>query len=90
VTADERAAAAQAAQRLEELGAEHRRLRELRAAVGDLSAAVHEEAARVHEDLERPGLLDPEVLRAHAQQDRDMAAEERAALAAEQAALSED
>jgi hypothetical protein len=75
--------ARQAAERAAELAATHRDLRAQRAAVGDLSAEVHEQAARVHDELEERSLLDPDELREHAQQDREMAAEERAALAAE-------
>ena len=46
---------------------------------------MHEQAAQVHEELGEHARLDPQALREHAEQDRKMAAEERAALAKEQA-----
>ena len=70
--------------RAEELARTHEELRERRAQVGDFSAEVHEQAARVHERLGDRSRLDPDALRQHAQQDRDMAREERAALAVDQ------
>lgn len=73
------------ATRTRDLAKAHQGLRARRADVGDLSAAVHDEAARVHQELGSRSLLEPEVLRRHAEQDRRMAAEERAALAQEQA-----
>lgn len=74
------------AARTRELARTHQGLRAQRAAAGDLSAQVHEQAARVHEELGEHSLLDPQALRDHAEQDRRMAAQERAALAEEQAA----
>ena len=70
-------------QRAEELEQMHQELRERRAEVAEGAADVHDEAARVHEELGAASLLDPEQLRAHADADRVIAAEERAALAAE-------
>lgn len=78
--------AEQLAARTRELAKTHQELRARRAGVGDLSAAVHDQAARVHAELGSRSLLDPEVLRDHAERNRQMAAEERAALAEEQAA----
>lgn len=69
--------------RSEELQQTHQGLRARRADVAEQSADVHDEAARVHEELGEAALLDPQDLRAHADADREVAAEERAALADE-------
>lgn len=74
--------------RAEELERQHQGLRKQRAETGDFSAEVHEQAAEVHEKLGSRSLLDPDALREHAQQDREMAAEERAALEEETGEVS--
>ncbi len=71
----------QAQERARELAATHQQLRALRARVAEQAAEVHDEAARVHEELGAAAVLDPQELRAHAEADRRIAAQERTALA---------